>query len=163
MKIEVESREGIIARAKDSFPTHTALISITDSDRDFAELDNKPEYLLQMKFDDVTEELFNVANDIVLERILGRKPTEAEALALAQRFHMFSDEQAKAVAAFVASVLGKADILICQCEHGQSRSAGIAAAVKQSLYGDGIEIFADERYYPNKLVYRKIIENCAPL
>ena len=163
MEIEIESRESITARASEPFPAHTALISIADSDHDFAKLENQPEYLLQMRFDDVTEELFDVAKDSILENILGRKPTEAEALALAKNFHMFSDEQAKEIVAFVESVFGKADILICQCEYGQSRSAGIAAAVRQSLYGDGIDIFADERYFPNKLVYRRIMENNASL
>ena len=159
MKIEIESRQSIKSRAKEPFQARTALISIADSDHAFVRLNNKPEYLLQMKFDDVTEELFDVANDLISENIRGRKPTEEEALALAKKFHMFSDEHAKKVAAFVDSVLGKADILICQCEYGQSRSAGIAAAIKQSLHGNGIDIFADERYFPNKLVYRKVMEN----
>lgn len=48
--------------------------------------------------------------------------------------------------------------IICQCEHGQSRSAAVAAAVKQFVSGDGIEIFADDRYYPNKMIYRKLLK-----
>ena len=157
MKIEIECRQGIKARAAKPFPDRTALISVTDSDRVFAALDNKPAYFLKMKFDDVTDELFDVANDVVLAKILGRTPTEAEALELAEHFYIFSDEQADEIALFVKSILGNADILICQCEYGQSRSAGIAAAVKQFLSGDGSAIFADDRYFPNKLVYRKVL------
>jgi predicted protein tyrosine phosphatase len=149
MKIEIESRESIKIRAKELFSVCTALISVTDTDHNFVMLNNKPEYLLQMKFDDVSNEIF--------EDILGRKPTEAEELQLTENFHMFNDEQAEKIAEFVKSVSGKSELLICQCEYGQSRSAGIAAAVRQFLYGDGIEIFADERYYPNKLVYRKVL------
>ena len=148
MKIEINSRERIEKFANEPFPAHTALISITDSDKDFPVLKNKPEYLLQLKFDDVTNE------DI--EYHLGRKPTEAETLMIAEKIHMFNDEQAAEVAAFIKPILRSAGLLICQCEYGQSRSAGIAAAVRQFLYNDGIEIFADERYYPNKLVYRKV-------
>ena len=47
--------------------------------------------------------------------------------------------------------------LICQCEYGQSRSAGVAAAVMEYYYSKGIHIFADVRYYPNKLVFRKLL------
>ena len=47
---------------------------------------------------------------------------------------------------------------ICQCEHGQSRSAGCAAAIREHFYGDGIKIFADYKYYPNQLVYNKLYD-----
>ena len=150
MKVEIESRKGITARASGPFPARTALISVTDSELDFAALANKPMYLSRMKFDDVSDEIF--------KEILGRNPTEAESLRLAEKFHMFNDEQAGEMARFITSVSGKADTLICQCEYGQSRSAGIAAAVRQFWHGDGIEIFADERYYPNKLVYKKVLD-----
>ena len=146
MKIEIESRESIKARATAPFPARTALISLTDSDKDFVALPNKPEYLLQLKFDDVSDDIF--------EEILGRQPTADEVVRLAQKFRLFNNEQANEIAAFATSILGKAEILICQCEYGQSRSAGLAAAVSQFLYGDGIEIFADKRYFPNKLVYK---------
>lgn len=46
--------------------------------------------------------------------------------------------------------------IACQCEYGQSRSAACAAAIREHFYGDGIEIFADYRYYPNQLVYNKM-------
>jgi len=48
--------------------------------------------------------------------------------------------------------------IICQCEYGQSRSAGCAAAIREHYYGDGIKIFADYRYYPNQLVFNKVFE-----
>jgi len=47
---------------------------------------------------------------------------------------------------------------ICQCEYGQSRSAGCAAAIREHFYGDGIKIFADYRYYPNQLIYNKLYD-----
>ena len=37
--------------------------------------------------------------------------------------------------------------IICQCEHGQSRSAACAAAIKEHFEKSGIEVFADYRYY----------------
>ena len=51
---------------------------------------------------------------------------------------------------------GNVDTLICQCEYGQSRSAGVAAAIIEFTTGGGIRIFADDRYYPNKFVFRKV-------
>jgi len=155
MKIEIHSRESIEERANKPLPACTAVISITDSDKDFAVLKNKPEYILQLKFDDVTNE--------DLEDHLGRKPTEAEALMLAEKIYMFNDRQAGEIAEFIKLILDRAELLICQCEYGQSRSAGVAAAVKQFLDKSGIEIFADDRYYPNKIVYRKVLAALAAL
>ncbi len=48
--------------------------------------------------------------------------------------------------------------VICTCEHGQSRSPGCAAAISDFFYRDGIKWFADEKYTPSKLVYRKMKE-----
>ena len=48
--------------------------------------------------------------------------------------------------------------IICQCEYGQSRSAGCAAAILEHFESRGIDIFADYRYYPNQLVYHKVFE-----
>ncbi|MBQ8879290.1 MAG: hypothetical protein IJY69_00420 [Clostridia bacterium] len=48
--------------------------------------------------------------------------------------------------------------IICQCEYGQSRSAGCAAAILQHFFKNGIDVFADYRYYPNQLVYHKVFD-----
>ena len=53
MKIGILNRPDIEALATRPFKEKTALISITDYDDVFAELENKPEYLFQIKFDDV--------------------------------------------------------------------------------------------------------------
>ena len=54
----------------------------------------------------------------------------------------------------------KADGLdfICQCEYGQGRSAGCAAAILEYFCKTGISVFADYRYYPNQMVYNKVYE-----
>jgi len=148
MRVEVTSREKLEKRSENPFPSGTAIISIADSDIDTILMKNKPDYLLLLRFDDVT------TGD--LEFDLGRKISEPEADEFARAYHMFNDEQAKKVAAYINSIQEKVNTLICQCEYGQSRSAGVAAAVREFLYNDGIEIFADDRYYPNKVVYRKV-------
>lgn len=48
--------------------------------------------------------------------------------------------------------------IICQCEYGESRSAGCAAAILEHYYGEGIEVFANYKYLPSKLVYNRVID-----
>ena len=146
MLIQIKSREQIEAM---HFDEGTALISITDAEYDFAELISKPDYILQIAFDDVD-------NDVMIDE-LGREPTEDERKRIEAKYHMLTDEQAKQIAEFYASVCDKAETLICQCEHGQSRSAAIAAAVLEYRHGNGIKVFASDRYYPNKVVFRKVL------
>ena len=154
MKIKITGREGIEAFAKQPFSPKTALISIADWGSDFAALEHKPEYLLQLQFDDISSE---DAED-EFERRMGRKPTEDERLLLSEEFHAISGTQAREIAAFVNRVRGSARLLICQCEYGQSRSAAVAAAVIEHFQGRGTVVFADDRYCPSMLVYRKVYE-----
>lgn len=60
------------------------------------------------------------------------------------------------LAEFIYYAYNKGMNIICQCEYGQSRSAGCAAAILQHFYGTGIDIFADYRRYPNQVVYNKV-------
>ena len=62
------------------------------------------------------------------------------------------------LAKFIYDAVGNRYDIICQCEFGQSRSAGCAAAIREHFYGDGIRIFADYRYYPNQMVYHKVYD-----
>ena len=55
------------------------------------------------------------------------------------------------------AVKGGLDI-ICQCDYGQSRSAACAAAILEHFERNGISIFADYRYYPNQLVFNKVLK-----
>ena len=154
MKIKITGREGIEAFAKRPFRPQTALISIADWDSDFAVLEYKPEHLLQLRFDDISSE--DAQEEF--ERRMERKPTEDERHLLSETFHLISDAQAREIAAFVNKVRDNARLLICQCEFGESRSAAVAAAVIEHFQGRGTAVFADDRYFPNKVVYRKVYE-----
>ncbi len=147
MKILIKSRAAVEKMALTPFEEHTAIISITDANRSFAELKNKPEFLLQLAFDDVDDDLIADERD-------GR-PTDEERRRLEAKHRMLSDEQAKQIAAFYHSHKDEAETLICQCEHGQSRSAAVAAAILEYRSRSGIKIFAHAKYYPNKAVFRK--------
>ena len=67
--------------------------------------------------------------------------------------------QAKEIANFVMNIKDKAEFIICQCEHGQSRSAAVAAAILEFKSRKGIDIFSNDRYYPNKVVFRKTLKS----
>ena len=64
--------------------------------------------------------------------------------------------EAEDIAKFVYNAFDSGMNIICQCEYGQSRSAGCAAAICEHFFHNGIEIFADYRYYPNRIIYHKI-------
>ena len=151
MKILIKNRKNIEKMAESPFKKETALISITDWNYDFAKLQNQPTYLFQVAFDDVD-------SDVFIDE-LGRKPTESERILLENKYHMLSDEQARQIGNFYISIANKAKILICQCEHGQSRSAAIAAAIMEYRGKKGIEVFSNDNYYPNKVVFRKVLNS----
>ena len=149
MKIKIMSRCAIEKYAETPIKEKTAVISITDLGLEFAFLKNKPEYLYQVAFDDVD-------NDVLVDE-LGKEATEEDRKRAELKYNMFSEDQANSVAEFYFSVCDKIDCLICQCEHGQSRSAAMAAAIIEFRSRKGIKIFADDRYYPNKVVFRKVL------
>ena len=82
----------------------TAIISITDFGLEFAFLKNKPEYLYQVAFDDVD-------NDVIVDE-LGKEATEEDRKRVEAKYNMFSEEQAKAVAEFYFSVCDKIGLLV---------------------------------------------------
>ena len=148
MNVEIMGREALEELAKEPFPKGTSIISITNNDCPDVALAHQPDRMIRLKFDDVSDEIF--------EELLGRKPNVREMHQIASRFHMLSNTQTQQMADFVLSMRNEGT-LICQCEHGQSRSAGVAAAVMEYYYQKGINIFADVRYYPNKHVFRKLL------
>lgn len=150
MRVEIMSRKALEERSKVPFASDMAVISITDSHREDVVLQHQPEQLLRLKFDDVSDEIF--------EQLLGRKPTVGEMRQIANRFHMISNAQIRQIAEFIIS-RNNAGTLICQCEYGQSRSAAIAAAVEEYHHRRGIQVFADSRYYPNKYIFRKVLKS----
>ena len=151
MDVIIMSRRGIEERGRLPFSDNTAVISITDASYPFAELECQPRHRLRLAFDDVD-------GDVFVDE-LGSHYSIAERQALERKYHMFSDEQARDIAVFYWDILLEGvETIIIQCEHGQSRSAAVAAAIREFADGDGISIFADDRYYPNKLVYRKTLK-----
>ncbi len=148
MRIEIASRKSIESRAQQPFMAGTALISCFDDELEPVNLENLPGYMLQLQFNDVgIEDFMDFDNSI---------PEGEEFSRLTQSYHMITEGQAKQLAEFYHSINDKAELLICQCEHGESRSTAIAAAITQHERGQGIEYFIEDRYFPNKTVYKAV-------
>ena len=61
--------------------------------------------------------------------------------------------EADDLAKFIVKAVSENKNIVCQCEYGQSRSAGCAAAIQEYFYKDGISVFSDYNYYPNQVVF----------
>ena len=131
------------------FPPDTAIISITDTDAGGIILKHRPQHLLRLSFNDITDD--------VLMTDRGQPYPLDKTKAIIQRYRMFTEEHARSIAGFFSGIRDSADMLICQCEFGQSRSAAVAAAILEYTEGRGGDIFTDSRYSPNRKVYGMLL------
>lgn len=68
-------------------------------------------------------------------------------------------QQAKEMAEFVKKATNyNIDHIIVHCGAGQSRSAGVAAAILKWITGDDMQIFGDPKYTPNMRCFRYMLE-----
>lgn len=67
----------------------------------------------------------------------------------------FNENDAKTIVKFVRKYKNKINTIICQCEGGISRSAGVAGALAKCINGYDFEIF--NKYIPNRRVYRLVM------
>lgn len=142
MKVAIHSRESIEKLIRDGFPERVAVISFRDVLQDTRELYDAVDYR------GVAEELYQVAiEDIDIED-------------LAEYGYSYDSFLADAgdLAAFIYRAYEGGWDIICQCEYGQSRSAGCAAAILEHFEKTGISVFRDYRYYPNRLIFNKVYE-----
>ena len=142
MQVEIHSFDSIERLARHPFAPGTSLISIGDTDAAPPVLAHRPDHILRLQFDDVMLEGFDYETGGAFA------------------FRLFSEDQARRIADFVYRHLEDTAVFLCQCHFGQSRSAAVAAAIKEHFDHNGIEIFADElgRYCPNALVFRKTLK-----
>ena len=71
--------------------------------------------------------------------------------------------EATLIASFVDRKIKEGKDIICQCDYGISRSAGLAAAILQRYAHKGIEVFSDYRYTPNQIVFNKVYKELMKL
>ena len=125
-----------------SFPADTAVISFYDP----------PEYAPQgyekVDYSAVTNNVFYVAvPDIDWDFFENDK-------AAIKDFFPESEE----LAMFILKAHYAGHSVICQCDYGQSRSAGCAMAILEYFDHAGNRIFEDPKYFPNQLVFGKVFE-----
>jgi predicted protein tyrosine phosphatase len=68
---------------------------------------------------------------------------------------LFTADHARDIVRFVEDIRGAVDALVVHCEAGVSRSAAVAAALSQALYGE--DRFFFDHYMPNRLVYSTLL------
>jgi predicted protein tyrosine phosphatase len=131
MQYVIMSRIDASEATKVEIAPNTAIISITDCG-DGKNTFNKAVWLkavLEIQFDDVDEGGLNC----------------------------ITTSQAEEIADFVLGIRKKIERIIVHCEFGQSRSAGIAAAICRYFENHDDSIFINRRYYPNLTCYRYVL------
>lgn len=143
MKVGIYSRNAIEILLKTRFPENTAVISFYDSpgkfhDENYCAVDykGKPVRLFQVAVHDIDL-------SVLPEYGLNYNTYFTEASDLAE---------------FIFEAYQDGLDIICQCEYGESRSSGCAAAILEYFYQDGLSIFTDYRYYPNQVIYHKVFD-----
>ena len=143
-KVEIMSRKEMETLIESGFPENTAVISFYDPN-DGHGLARLKEYK-PINYNGICDRVFTVGiHDIDIE-ILGDYGVTYET---------YFPEVDK-LADFIYTAVERRMDIICQCEHGQSRSAACAAAIKEHFDKSGIQVFADYRYYPNQLIFNKL-------
>ena len=143
MKIEIYSRAEMGQRLQEGPLYDAAVISFYDppssrTPKDYAPLD----------YGDKCQTVFSVAVHDIDHEVLPE---------YGLTFDTYFPE-AKLLALFIKTAVERQLDIICQCEYGQSRSAACAAAIKEYYEHNGISIFADYRYYPNQLIFNKVLD-----
>jgi hypothetical protein len=143
LKISIYSRKSIEKLLEKDFPENVAVISFYDPPGKFRDAEYRT-----VDYSAKTNCVFQVAlHDIDL--------------AVLPKYHLTYETyfpEAEALAEFIFTAKKEGKDIICQCEYGESRSSGCAAAIHEYFYKDGINIFADYRYYPNQMVYHKVYD-----
>ncbi len=131
MKISIYSRKSIGNLLRCDFPLNTAVISFYDPDR------------------------YNTDKSYTLVDYSGKADS-----VLYIPLDDFQTELPKAgkIAEFVYSAKSKELQIFCQCESGQNRSAGCAAAILEHFNQEGDSIFSDDRYHPDEMVYYAVLD-----
>lgn len=146
MDIKIESRNSIIKRSEKPFQKGAVLFSICDTDMQAPQLVHEPDYRFVMTFNDVDGEVF-------LDTY-GNKLSGNARLAAIDKYKPISNEIAAEFAKYYFSIRNGISTVICQCEHGESRSVALAAAIAEYENHDGLKYFIEDEYCPNKLVFR---------
>ena len=143
LRVQVYSREQIgEIIAAGSFPPNTAVISFYDPPTKRGGSYDRVDYGAVCK-----DVYYCETEDLDLSYLAEKGYT----------YESFLPDAAE-IAAFIRRAYAGGLDIICQCDYGESRSAGCAAAILEYYERAGMRIFADYKYYPNQVVYHKIYD-----
>lgn len=132
MKVSICSRSDIYRIINEGIPQNTAIISFADTVDDFIEFPTNAN-VMKIAFYDYSPYSIPVSD---YHKVLPEAPE---------------------IAKFVDTNIKKGKNIICQCDYGVSRSAGLAAAIMEHYKKEGIKVFANYRYMPNRFVFNKVL------
>lgn len=137
IKVAILSKERAEEIFSNGLPENAVLIGFYDTDRHCPqklEIPAPSDRIFQVAVDDLaTDELNDYS--LTLETIF---------------------PQCGEMAEFIRSAIKRKFNIICQCVYGEGRSAGCAAAILEYYEKSGIQIYTNDRFYPNKIVFRKL-------
>ena len=105
---------------------------------------NTPAYIIPNKVANIKEVLFLEFNDTDSTKFLDGGILSKDAKQICDFVNKYKDDVSL-------------DKIIVHCEAGQSRSAGVAAAIMKYLNNDDTPIFNNHRYTPNMSCYRAVL------
>lgn len=131
MRIKICSRKAIERLLQGQFPEHTAVISFYNPPYTYENnaVRSPVDYLGK------TDRIFQ----IVLDDFETSMP------------------EASNLAEFVDAAISDGLNIICQCESGQNRSAGCAAAILEHYSHTGQVVFDSDKYRPDEMVYYSVL------
>lgn len=141
MHIKVMNRPQAEEQSKLDFMTYKAIISIsTPNDIEPALSTTNPSIIdiLRLKFYDMEKYEWEHYNTPYSER--------------------FTTEKAISIFDFVVKNFDEAEEIWVHCDGGVSRSAAVAAAILKVFTGNDDEIFKNDSYFPNMMVYRICVD-----
>ncbi|MCD7982307.1 MAG: hypothetical protein LUF32_08365 [Clostridiales bacterium] len=142
MNINICSRKEAETQIRNSFPLNTAVISFYDPPESGGDITDPVDY------SDVCSRVFYVSVYDIDLSVLGD---------FGLTYEKYFPES-PALAGFICRAFEDDMDILCQCEYGESRSSGCAAAIKEYFYHQGLDVFTDYRYYPNQLIYHKVYD-----
>ena len=132
MKVSILSKSELFSLIeKKRLSPNTAIVSFADEEDDFLDFPNNTDVMKVVFYDIRPSSTVKEHYDTLLP-------------------------EAKDIAAFVNHKIKEGKDIICQCDYGISRSAGLAAAILQKYAHRGIDVFANYKYTPNQFVYNKV-------
>ena len=143
MKVDIYSRTEIeTSILKNKFPEHTVVISFYDKCRQ--------KNYTRVDYSHICQDVFYCEIDDLDIDVLENK---------GYNYHTyFPEAETDKLAKFIYHAYETKKNIICQCDYGQSRSAGCASAILEHFYHTGISVFVNYKYYPNQLVYHKVFD-----